>query len=187
MHFHRSVYFRYLLTLFLLILISASWYRFFYQPLQDRLLRVQAKLQGFYRAQSAQQDQQGFTSEKQEEVEHFKQVVQPYVSEASSGLWMQNQINLLLACASGQGLKIRSCGVDSEISKELWRVAYPLRLQLTGSLEQLQEFFKKIIESKQILSFKTLSISAAQEKSYAIELVVHVPKIKLDPPTPIGG
>lgn len=171
--------YRYLLTLFLLLTIAASWFRFLYQPLQDHYVRVQAKLQGFHQAQSAQQDQQSVTSEKQEEVEHFKQIVQHYIGENTSGLWIQNQINIVLAHASAQGLKTRACVVDSEVSKESWRTCYPLRLQLTGSLEQLQEFLKKLIEAKQILSFKTLSISAAQEKSYAIDLVVHVPKIKL--------
>lgn len=168
---------RFILTLALIASCIFIWYTIVYQPLHEKKMRLFAQLQGFYNVQELEEPNDHIMVKQSHEFNLAKETIALYQSSEHPGLWLQTQVDSLLAHVKNSGLSLSSCAMQCQIPKG-WRTKYQLRIAMKGQLLQVQKFLEKVASVKELWSCKKISLTCGADLLYSIDATLDICKVQ---------
>ena len=169
---HRHVLFLYGITLMIGLLFCSIWFFWWFSPLSDEILRLQA-------AAFAGGQKSAHRSKNQDQIKNQKELAAQSLSSFASHqekmpleLVHYSLIDMFTDIANDAHVTLYSCVLEAD-QKEEWYRQVPLKLVLSGTQKEITQFFSGISKSIRLLSLDQMDMTLRNQDIFDVVIYLN--------------
>ena len=175
---HTNMQRRYIATLFVFALATATIFYGVYKPLESHLLLYKSELERLQQ----QSVEASLTDKNNKEttalIEATKQSIGEHVVEENKREeYCSQQMQFVFDAIAKQGLSLSAYGPCKEKDKK-WYIKDSAHCQIVGSLEKVVSFLKVIKESEKMIRLSHLAITRVKDNEFQLSCDVGIITVK---------
>lgn len=177
----RFVYYsskmRYLITSFILLILSSGWYFGIYQRLETAIDHTEREIYSFYTEYTAALQKKHMQAQLENTVASLKQCTKSCKTYANCSDCIRTRMGFVLDTIQKNDLVLNTYAIGKEQDKG-WFVRTKAHLDVAGTMQQLEQLLKIIKNSGTMMQCSQLAISRMTNDRFAMSCQINMIALK---------